>query len=193
MVFAIIVIWLISLIVSILPLVGWNNWNGTCQLTDVMHYDYLVLWSSICFICGFLILFIYLRIFIVARKHSRQIEAQVTSTSSNSETVPPEPRVSKDFTAMKSRNETSGSLRSSKSTVDYLEDSGCHDVTEMNTLSTQESNTTEPQNKEKTCEKDRSMCRLLGYQGIAVVIEELLKIVQALVTIKDRSCGRDVH
>lgn len=155
MVFAIIVVWLISLIVSILPLVGWNNWNGTCQLTDVMHYDYLVLWSSICFICGFLILFIYLRIFIVARKHSRQIEAQVTSTSSNSETLPPEPRVSKDFTAMKSQNETSGSLRSSKSTVDYLEDSGCHDVTEMNTLSTQESNTTEPQNKEKTCEKDQ--------------------------------------
>lgn len=31
----------------------------------------------------------------------------------------------------------------------------------------------------------RSMCRLLGYQGIAVVIEELLKIVQALVTMKD--------
>lgn len=27
----------------------------------------------------------------------------------------------------------------------------------------------------------KSICRLLGYQGIAVVIEELLKIVQALV------------
>jgi len=27
------------------------------------------------------------------------------------------------------------------------------------------------------------MCRLLGYQGIAVVIEELLKIVKALVSI----------
>lgn len=34
----------------------------------------------------------------------------------------------------------------------------------------------------------RSMCRLLGYQGIAVVIEELLKIVQALVTIRDQLC-----
>ena len=29
----------------------------------------------------------------------------------------------------------------------------------------------------------RAMCRLLGYQGIAVVIEELLKIVKALVSI----------
>lgn len=124
-------------------------------MTDVMHYDYLVLWSSICFICGFLILFIYLRIFIVARKHSRQIQAQVTSTSSTIETVPPEPRVSKDFTAMKPRNEASGSLRSSKSTVDYLEDSGCHDVTEMNNMSTQESNVIEPQNKEQGCDKEQ--------------------------------------
>lgn len=155
MVFAIIVIWIISVFVSVLPLLGWNNWSGTCQLTDVMHYDYLVLWSSICFICGFLILFIYLRIFIVARKHSRQIQAQVTSTSSTIETVPPEPRVSKDFTAMKPRNEASGSLRSSKSTVDYLEDSGCHDVTEMNNMSTQESNVIEPQNKEQGCDKEQ--------------------------------------
>ena len=29
----------------------------------------------------------------------------------------------------------------------------------------------------------RVMCRLLGYQGIAVVIEELLKIVKSLVSI----------
>lgn len=28
----------------------------------------------------------------------------------------------------------------------------------------------------------RSICRLLGYQGIAVVIEELLKIVKSLVS-----------
>ncbi|XP_048777962.1 octopamine receptor-like [Ostrea edulis] len=155
MVFSIIIIWIISLIVSVVPLLGWNNWSGTCQLTEVMHYDYLVLWSSICFICGFLILFIYLRIFIVARKHSRQIEAQVTSTSSTSENVPAEPRMSKDLTTMKSRNTTSGSLRSSKSTVDYLEDSGCHDVIEMNNMSTQESNTLEPRNKEKPSDEDQ--------------------------------------
>ncbi|XP_062571954.1 D(2) dopamine receptor A-like [Saccostrea cucullata] len=154
MVVAVIIIWLISLIVSVLPLMGWNNWSGTCQLTDVMDYDYLVLWSSICFICGFLILFIYLRIFIVARKHSRQIQAQVSSTTNTSETVPPEPRVSKDFTTVKPRNNTSSSLTSSKSTVDYLEDSGCHDVTEMHNMSTQESNTSELQNKKESLEEN---------------------------------------
>ncbi|XP_061164417.1 sphingosine 1-phosphate receptor 2-like [Saccostrea echinata] len=154
MVIAVIIIWVISLIVSVLPLLGWNNWSGTCQLTDVMDYDYLVLWSSICFICGFLILFIYLRIFIIARKHSRQIQAQVSSTTNTSETVPPEPRVSRDFTTMKPRNNTSSSLTSSKSTVDYLEDSGCHDVTEMHNMSTQESNALEPQNKEDNDRKE---------------------------------------
>lgn len=53
---------------------------------------------------------------------------------SNSEIVLLELRVSEDFTVMKLRNEIFGFLRSLKFTVDYLEDSGCYDVIEMNTL-----------------------------------------------------------
>ncbi|XP_063414178.1 lysophosphatidic acid receptor 1-A-like [Mytilus trossulus] len=85
MVLAIVILWIISLIVAILPLFGWNNWTGSCQLLNMMHSGYLIFWTIICFICGFLILFVYIRIFCLARKHRRQIEAaQVTNTSMSS-------------------------------------------------------------------------------------------------------------
>lgn len=75
------VVWVISLTVGILPLCGWNNYNGGYMLVDVMSYDYLVLWSTICFLSAFVILCIYIRIFFVARKHTRQIEARVGTIS----------------------------------------------------------------------------------------------------------------
>lgn len=53
---------------------------------------------------------------------------------SNSEIVLLELRVSKDFMVMKLRNEIFGFLWSLKFMVDYLEDSGCYDVIEMNML-----------------------------------------------------------
>ena len=85
MVAAIIGLWVISIIVAILPLCGWNNWDGSCQLLNMMHSGYLIFWTTICFICGFLILFVYIKIFSLARKHNRQIEAaQVTNTSMSS-------------------------------------------------------------------------------------------------------------
>jgi hypothetical protein len=85
MVAAIIGLWVISIIVAILPLCGWNNWDGSCQLLNMMHSGYLIFWTTICFICGFLILFVYIKIFSLAKKHNRQIEAaQVTNTSMSS-------------------------------------------------------------------------------------------------------------
>lgn len=53
---------------------------------------------------------------------------------SNSEIVLLELRVSKDFIVMKLWNEIFGFLWSLKFMVDYLEDSGCYDVIEMNML-----------------------------------------------------------
>lgn len=53
---------------------------------------------------------------------------------SNSEIVLLELRVSKDFMVMKLWNEIFGFLWSLKFMVDYLEDSGCYDVIEMNML-----------------------------------------------------------
>lgn len=53
---------------------------------------------------------------------------------SNSEIVLLELRISKDFMVMKLWNEIFGFLWSLKFMVDYLEDSGCYDVIEMNML-----------------------------------------------------------
>lgn len=53
---------------------------------------------------------------------------------SNSEIVLLELKVSKDFMVMKLWNEIFGFLWSLKFMVDYLEDSGCYDVIEMNML-----------------------------------------------------------
>lgn len=53
---------------------------------------------------------------------------------SNSEIVLLELRVSKDFMVMKLWNEIFSFLWSLKFMVDYLEDSGCYDVIEMNML-----------------------------------------------------------
>lgn len=53
---------------------------------------------------------------------------------SNSEIVLLELRVSKDFMVMKLWNEIFGFLWSLKFMVDFLEDSGCYDVIEMNML-----------------------------------------------------------
>lgn len=84
-VLAIIILWIISIIVAILPLSGWNNWQGNCQLLNMMDSGYLIFWTVICFLCGIIVLFVYIRIFCLAKKHNRKIEAtQVTNTSMSS-------------------------------------------------------------------------------------------------------------
>ncbi|XP_033744164.1 probable G-protein coupled receptor No18 [Pecten maximus] len=82
MIRVIIAVWAVSLIVGVLPLCGWNKWADKCQLTEVLDYSYIVMWTSICFMSGILMLYIYLRIFILSQKHSRQIAAvQISSCS----------------------------------------------------------------------------------------------------------------
>ncbi|OWF48959.1 probable G-protein coupled receptor No18 [Mizuhopecten yessoensis] len=88
MVRVIVTVWVVSLIVGILPLCGWNKWTDKCQLTEVMDYSYIVLWTSICFLSGVIMLYIYMRIFILSRRHSRQIAAVQVSSQSCSVTAP---------------------------------------------------------------------------------------------------------
>lgn len=84
MVAAITSVWVVSLTVGALPLFGWNNWDNRCQLVEVMDYSYIILWTTICFISGIIILYIYMRIFFLSRKHSRQIAAiQISSCSTS--------------------------------------------------------------------------------------------------------------
>ncbi|XP_069129268.1 5-hydroxytryptamine receptor 1F-like [Argopecten irradians] len=82
MIRAIVLVWVVSLVVGILPLCGWNKWANKCQLTDVLDHSYIVMWTSICFVSGVIMMYIYLRIFILSQKHSRQIAAvQISSCS----------------------------------------------------------------------------------------------------------------
>ncbi|XP_060084191.1 tyramine receptor 1-like [Ylistrum balloti] len=81
-------VWFVSLIVGVLPLCGWNKWDNKCQLTEVLDYSYIVMWTSICFLSGVIMLYIYLRIFILSRKHSRQIAAVQVSSRSCSVSAP---------------------------------------------------------------------------------------------------------
>ena len=85
-----VITWVVAILVGVLPLCGWNEWtdSSTCQLTKVMNYGYLALWSTICFLIGLIILFIYIRIFMLARKHSRQIEASRVSQATETYSLP---------------------------------------------------------------------------------------------------------
>lgn len=101
-------IWSLSFVVGILPLLGWNKYDHYCQLTAIMDYDYLVLWSSICIFIACIVLYIYTRIFMVALKHSHQITNQSSTVSgaSSSDSSSMETRVTAAST------NASGSVRS---------------------------------------------------------------------------------
>ena len=75
----VLVIWVISTVVGVLPLLGWNKFTGMCSFVERTSYSYLVLWASICITSAIIITFIYLRIFLAARKHIRQIHNQLSS------------------------------------------------------------------------------------------------------------------
>ena len=87
-------VWLISIVVSLLPIMGWNEHNkySTYRGFDCMHpnslpcmferiftLDYILLFTSICGICALTMLAIYAQIYLTARKHSRQIAKQQKS------------------------------------------------------------------------------------------------------------------
>ena len=99
--------WLISIIVSLLPIMGWNEYHQTtivnekqkiihksyrgfncthpqsmpCMFEKIFTLGYILLFTVICCVCALTMLAIYIRIYIVARKHSKQIALQMTHFS----------------------------------------------------------------------------------------------------------------
>jgi hypothetical protein len=80
--------WTISIIISMLPLMGWNEHNKyssyrgfdcqdaqslPCMFERIFTLDYILLFTIICCICALTMLAIYVRIYMIARRHSKQI------------------------------------------------------------------------------------------------------------------------
>lgn len=89
--------WSMSVLISLLPIMGWNehsklnNYRGfsctnkqsiPCMFEKIFTLDYILLFTSICCLCAITMLFIYIKIYFVARKHSKQI-AQMANIVSN--------------------------------------------------------------------------------------------------------------
>lgn len=85
---SILLTWTISIIVSSLPIMGWNEHNKyssyrgfncihaqsmPCMFERIFTLDYILLFTGICCVCAVTMLGIYVRIYLIARKHSRQI------------------------------------------------------------------------------------------------------------------------
>lgn len=80
--------WAISILVSLLPLMGWNEIMNKsnfvpCMFEKIFTLDYILLFTSICCVCALTMLAIYLRIYFIARKHSKQIAKIHYIVSSN--------------------------------------------------------------------------------------------------------------
>lgn len=81
--------WTISILVSLLPIMGWNEANKKyssyrgfdckhaqslpCMFERIFTLDYILLFTSICCVCALAMLAIYIRIYLIARKHSKKI------------------------------------------------------------------------------------------------------------------------
>lgn len=79
--------WFVSILVSLLPLMGWNEINDSsyfvpCMFEKIFTLNYILLFTGICCLCALSMLFIYIRIYLIARKHSRQI-AKIHSVVNN--------------------------------------------------------------------------------------------------------------
>jgi hypothetical protein len=90
--------WTISILISMLPLMGWNEHNKyssyrgfdcqdaqslPCMFERIFTLDYILLFTIICCICAFTMLAIYVRIYMIARRHSKQIENVKTVLNNN--------------------------------------------------------------------------------------------------------------
>jgi hypothetical protein len=99
--------WLLSIIISLLPIMGWNEYHQTtiinerqkivhksyrgfncthpqsmpCMFEKIFTLGFILLFTVICCVCAMTMLAIYIRIYIVARKHSKQIALQMTHFS----------------------------------------------------------------------------------------------------------------
>ena len=85
---SLILTWTLSILVSLLPIMGWNEHNKyssyrgfdcqdaqslPCMFERIFTLDYILLFTIICCICALAMLAIYIRIYMIARKHSKQI------------------------------------------------------------------------------------------------------------------------
>jgi hypothetical protein len=90
--------WTISILISMLPLMGWNEHNKyssyrgfdcqdaqslPCMFERIFTLDYILLFTVICCICALTMLAIYVRIYMIARRHSKQIENVKTVLNNN--------------------------------------------------------------------------------------------------------------
>jgi hypothetical protein len=90
-------LWLISILVGLLPLLGWNKMkrcsslkqglcsSNTCLIHRVFTTGYCSLFATISLLAAIVILFIYVRIFFVARDHLMRIERLRSHCSSSYE------------------------------------------------------------------------------------------------------------
>ncbi|CAD5125073.1 DgyrCDS13314 [Dimorphilus gyrociliatus] len=74
---AILIIWFISVMIGLLPLMGWNRFDGVCLFVEKISYSYLVSWGALGLAAMLLTLVLYARMFLVARKHSKSVHPTV--------------------------------------------------------------------------------------------------------------------
>ena len=67
-------IWVTAIIFGLLPLLGWNQFKGVCAFTERTSFSYVITWSAICMAGAVLVFYLYMRIFLIARKHARRIQ-----------------------------------------------------------------------------------------------------------------------
>lgn len=80
-------VWCVAILVSLLPLMGFGT-DGhhnliveatppqPCMFERIFTLNYILLFTGICGLCALFILTIYVRIYMIARKHFKQIERQ---------------------------------------------------------------------------------------------------------------------
>jgi magnesium-transporting ATPase (P-type) len=105
----IIILWLISILVGLLPLLGWNKSKrcsslkqglcstNTCLIHRVFTTGYCSLFATISLLAAIVILYVYVRIFFLARDHLMKIERLRSQCSSSYEQPTTLPTSKKDL------------------------------------------------------------------------------------------------
>ncbi len=80
-------VWMISIFFSLLPMLGWNEYNYSsyrgftcnhaqskpCMFERIFTLEYILCFTSICVICALAMLVMYIRIYLIACDHLKQI------------------------------------------------------------------------------------------------------------------------
>lgn len=65
-------IWTVSMTFGLMPVMGWNRFQGVCVFVDKTCYEYLLTWGITCTLCAITIVVLYVQIYRMAVKHSRR-------------------------------------------------------------------------------------------------------------------------